>query len=303
MTKFEVNIPRTVKRVKIIHAKDIISETKDGFYPVLNSNDENYEDYYNLHSNELDGLNIDDDLLKSLFEEFDIPSDAKVNADNAKIKNEPIPKVSFFSEEFTISNINKPVQFDLSKINQRNNFIEEIHKEIQKAYDSGFTDGQDITRSTLESEINKQQEWLRYFDSVIQDLRIQLTLEFGKLEQTISELAIIIAEYILEHEISLNSKLFIEQARKAISTLDNEIVLKIHLHPENVEVLKKVKSTLFNDTTKMEGVVISANDTVDRGGCIIETNAGIIDARIRTQLDKIKQSLKVTILELEENIV
>ena len=302
MKPITINIPKVVNRVKIIHAEDIISEYNNGNFSILHSIDSDSFDNDKQVSKEYNNADIDDELLDSFFEEFDRnqnkgKKDAlKEEHDGKKLQS------TYFTEKFKISNIDKPIQIDLRSVKQRNLFVEEIHSEIQKAYDKGFDYGQVVTSGNFEEDINRLQEWIRRFDSVIQDLRIQFSLELGKLEQSISELSIMIAENILEHEISLNSKLFIEQARKAISTLDNEIVLKIHLHPDNVKILKDVKSSLFSDPTKMQGIIISENESVDRGGCIIETNSGIIDARIKTQLEKLKQSLKETVLAEEANV-
>jgi flagellar biosynthesis/type III secretory pathway protein FliH len=33
------------------------------------------------------------------------------------------------------------------------------------------------------------------------------------------------------------------------------------------------------------------DETIDQGGCVLETSAGFIDARMKTQLEKIKYSL------------
>ena len=38
-------------------------------------------------------------------------------------------------------------------------------------------------------------------------------------------------------------------------------------------------------------VAVEADQKVDRGGCLIETPGGIIDARIRTQLDELFQEM------------
>ena len=116
-------------------------------------------------------------------------------------------------------------------------------------------------------------------------------MEFGQLEESISKLALIVAEHILDYEVTQNSDAFINQLRKAISELDNEIILKIHIHPDNYQALVEIKSELVEDKSRIENVKIVQNEKIGRGGCLLETNAGIIDARIDTQLSKIKEAL------------
>ena len=90
----------------------------------------------------------------------------------------------------------------------------------------------------------------------------------------------------MEHEASSDSNIVIDQCRKAINSLSNETIFKIHLHPDNIEILKNAKSKLVIDTSRLDNVALIADEGIDKIGCVLETSAGTIDARIKTQLEK-----------------
>lgn len=169
--------------------------------------------------------------------------------------------------------------------------LTELQEEVQKAYDQGFTDGQETTRATFQAQIQQHQRWLRNLDSVIADLRSQYTKSILDMEETVISLSIMVAKHVLEREVSLDSEVIITQVRKAINTLDNDIIFKIRLHPSNIETLEKAKSRLINDAAMAKQVLLIADESIDQGGCVLETSAGTIDARIKSQLMKISESL------------
>ena len=210
----------------------------------------------------------------------------------ANIKADTGQPKPVYTEEFTFRNSDVPVEISLEKIPDELIPIENVKKEVQEAYNQGFSDGQDTTTATFKTQIRQHQKWLKNLDSVINELRSAYSKEIVSLEDSVVELAVMVAEHILEHEISDNSKIVVDQTRKAIGSLDRDIIFKIHLHPENIEILESVKSKLINDSSVMKKVELIANTDVDQGGCILETSAGIVDARLKTQLERVRQVLK-----------
>lgn len=189
-----------------------------------------------------------------------------------------------FKEDFSES---LPLETD-SAVNLT---LEEIQKEIQDAYNQGFADGQETTRASFQTQIQQHQKWLKNLDSVIADLRSQYSNTIAGLENSVVDLAIMVAEHILDHEASQNSGIVVEQTRKAIQSLDNDVIFKIRIHPQNIEILERAKSILLTDASVTSEIQIVSDSSVDIAGCILETSAGTVDARIQTQLRRIKSSL------------
>jgi len=204
-----------------------------------------------------------------------------------------IPKTqrTIFYEERAAPIQSKPVQISLDKLNKNLVPLTEVQVEIQHAYDKGFDDARQMTRKTFEIELEKREHWIKNIDKLLINLRAKFVNELKKLDQNLVPLAIMVAEHILQREVTAHSDIVIEQAKKAIQAIHNDMVFKIHLHPYTLEILKNVKSSLVADNSKLENTLIVSNDEVDPGSCIIETSSGIIDASFKAQLEKIKKSL------------
>ncbi len=267
MYEFKLKLPYKLKRAEIIPAESFSSES---FVPFSEFSDSE--------------LNNDFDRYKS--EEKPEPFDL---ADLLNV----IPKVqrTIFYEERAIPFQSPPVQISLEKLNKNFVPVSEVQAEVQHAYDKGFDDARQMTRKTFEIELEKREHWIRSIDKLLTNLRAKFVNELKKLEQNLVPLAIMVAEHILQREVTAHSEIVIEQAKKAIQAIHNDMVFKIHLHPYTLEILKNVKSSLVADNSKLENTLIVSNDEVDPGSCIIETSSGIIDASFKAQLEKIKNSL------------
>lgn len=176
-----------------------------------------------------------------------------------------------------------------------------IQEEIQNAYNQGFNDGQQTTTAAFQAQIQQHQKWLRNIDSVILELRQQYSQIIAELENQIIDLAIEIAKHILQTEALNNSEIVIQQARKAIKELDDDVIFSIKLNPENINILRKAKSEIINDTALASKVKLIPDNSIEPGGCILETSAGTIYATLESQLEKVRNSLKNNLLQNNNN--
>lgn len=210
------------------------------------------------------------------------------------------PKRPQYTEYFTISNYNQPIQISFKNIPPESITVSEAKIEIQRAYDEGYNDGKETTDLEYKAEILKYEDWIRKIDSVALEIKDKFFQEIKLFEDIIVSTSVMIASEILKREISKDSEIIIEQVKSAIATLEDEVILSIHLHPEDIEIIEQAKSVLTDEKKKLENVKIVPNQIVERGGCILKSNAGNIDARIATQLTNISSLLRKSIADDRE---
>ncbi len=167
-----------------------------------------------------------------------------------------------------------------------------VEKELKSAYDRGFVDGKDVSTGMLETEMRKREEWLRNFDSVLQQLHEQFGGVAQQLEESAVTLAVTIAEHILERELSKDAQLALVQARKAFQKLQGVEEVRVRVHPDNLEALQTAGSALTAATPGLRGLTVSADDTVQIGGCVVDTAIGSIDAQVKTQLAELSEQMR-----------
>lgn len=262
MSKVKVKIQRPIHRVKILKGKEALVEETEALPPLEEIEEEPDEEF---------------------FPEEDIEEEYE--------EEEEIPEPAVFYSEFTFCKPVNPVSINVDRIPPKAVPVDEVQKEVQKAYDEGFNDGQQVSTSNFEAEIEKYREWMKRIDTVVEDLSISYSYEVNKFEESLTSLAKMMAEHILQREISDDAEIIITQARKAIESLDDDEVFKIRINPDDMKVLKDARSELSTDSSLMKNVEISPDESISKGGCILETSAGTIDARISKQLAKLKKKI------------
>ncbi len=231
--------------------------------------------------------------FESDFDNFDTIDAVQTSKPKAKKKSER-PVFSIF---FSVKNMDKPVQLSLRKVQFLEYSQKELQEEIQAAYERGFQDGQQTTQMTLSEEFSKFEEWIRNIDQVTQELSSEFHKNFKELAKIIVPLSIQVARHILSTEVQHNPEILERQVQEALDIIDNEQIFEIRLNPEDIDILNSVKSRLAGSEPKLEGVRVVADSSIDRGGCIVETSVGRIDATFESQLKKIQENLENINLE------
>ncbi len=203
--------------------------------------------------------------------------------------------------KFILRDTNEPIQIDLSKIPRPSISIEDARLEVQSGYDHGFSDGQEATIAIYENEINLFKDRIFSIESVIENLRNSFFKEIKKFEEKLIETAIIVSEHILEHEIAIDDNIIIATIKKSLEELQDEKIFQIHINPSDYEILTKLKSKLFTNQSILENVEIIKDTQIDKGGAVLISESGTIDARISSQLNKIKETLQESLLLEDES--
>ncbi len=101
-----------------------------------------------------------------------------------------------------------------------------------------------------------------------------------------------IAEKIINQEVTTNPKVVAGIAKRAIElVVDREQVI-IRVNPIDREMIRSYKEELLNSADGISNIQVVADQRVERGGCVIETNSGNVDAQLTSQLTQIKGSLQ-----------
>jgi flagellar assembly protein FliH len=284
MLKFTLKVGKEKKRLRIIRDEQRIEEELYKF---------NFKKYQK-------------DLLqhRETDEERKLRKDREVFEEQKRIENEERAErlkelerkeaiITKYWKEFVISNEGKLLELDLSKVTEDSVPISVAKEEIQLAYERGMEDGQMQAFATYKTEIEKYQEWIRRIDSVADELKREHLFAIKNFEDNMIELSCMIAETILDDSINKDNSIVIQQVRKAIASVHNEKIFKIHVNPDLSKILEEVKSTLLLDDQEANKIEIYPNPSVPIGGCLLETSGGLLDARIKNQLRKIYKELEL----------
>ncbi|HYF03640.1 MAG TPA: FliH/SctL family protein [Patescibacteria group bacterium] len=170
--------------------------------------------------------------------------------------------------------------------------LEQAQQEVQKAYEQGFNDGQQVATATMQVEIQRYQQWVESFDAMAVDMRRQFGESFKSLETSAVALAVEIAQFVIGRELQCTPDLVIQQVQKALAQMHGIESVRIRMNPADVEVARNARAAIQQHNPDVRDLLFVEDEAVRRGGCIVETSIGMIDAQIRTQLEKIRSAMQ-----------
>ncbi len=104
-------------------------------------------------------------------------------------------------------------------------------------------------------------------------------------------LAIEIARRVVRRTVEVDESICAEQVAEAIELLGRPTSLRISVSPHDRELIERALPGLLEQARVTEGVELLESDEVQRGGCVVSTGEGTVDARIDTQLARVAESL------------
>jgi flagellar biosynthesis/type III secretory pathway protein FliH len=111
-------------------------------------------------------------------------------------------------------------------------------------------------------------------------------------EAELRALAVRIAEKILGRELRIDAAAVVDVAAEALRHAGEPRELVVRCAAEDVEALERGKPRLVERCRAAQAVRFVADDRVGRGDCIVESELGVVDARLSTQLDAIERALR-----------
>jgi len=139
------------------------------------------------------------------------------------------------------------------------------------------------------------EEWKTVLQSAVDErdnvLR-QLEEMSGQIEAEALGLALKMAEKIVRHEVEANPDTVVDVLRVAMHQLRDRANVKIWVNRKDIERVRDARDEMLQWTDSLRDVEVGEDRRVDRGGVILESSDGIVDARVSTQLKEITTRLK-----------
>lgn len=109
-------------------------------------------------------------------------------------------------------------------------------------------------------------------------------------EQDMVELAFEVARRIIGHAIDVKPEVIRDIVGEALMGARGREEITVRIHPRDHDQVQEVRNDYARE---LDGVPVyfEADSSLERGGCIIETESGRIDARLETQLQVLREAL------------
>jgi flagellar assembly protein FliH len=154
---------------------------------------------------------------------------------------------------------------------------------LEKGLQQGLEKGREEGRQFYAESIKK---WNGMAEETLAERKKLL----GELQPILVELVGEALHRCLQKEAKRHHQMVLDLAQEVIKKTQDQVHLKLHLNPEDVEEVEAQKEQLQLSVGAGE-LEIVPDARIERGGCVLETEAGSVDARLTTVVDQVKESL------------
>jgi flagellar assembly protein FliH len=153
------------------------------------------------------------------------------------------------------------------------------------AYENGFKQGENAGKEIAEQKIVAVMK--RYSESILEVGRLRSSL-YPQIEHEVVRLALEVAKKIIHREIHIDKDVIRTLVHVALSHVAEKSSVTIHLNPVDYGFLLEERAELSQNEGR--DVSLLADKSIERGGCLIQTECGDIDARIEEKFREVEQS-------------
>jgi flagellar biosynthesis/type III secretory pathway protein FliH len=123
----------------------------------------------------------------------------------------------------------------------------------------------------------------------VEEERIQLASE---MEEAAVSLALQIADKALTAAITAHPERVVDVVRGALRCLVERERVTILVHPDDMELVREATDGLVGQLGGIEHIDVQEERRMGRGGAIVRSTAGEIDARVETKLERAREILR-----------
>ncbi len=158
----------------------------------------------------------------------------------------------------------------------------------KEAYEKGFAQGE---KDGLELGQAKAVKLSSNLETLLEEIG-QLRLRLGKqYEKEIIDLVVEVAKKVIQTQLKFSESVVRDTIRSALALTAERRNIILKINPDDFEYVEKIRPELFSEQPNLKSLTVTPDAAVGRGGCVLETPSGDVDATIETQLTRIYQSL------------
>ena len=188
--------------------------------------------------------------------------------------------------EANAAEIIKNAQEEASRI------VEEAKKEQENlksnGHEEGFTQGREEGFATGKEEVDRLIERTH---KILEGVMARREEILSETEQQIVELVILMTRKVVKI-ISENQKsVVMANVLQALKKVKGRGDVTIRVNMDDVRLTTEHIQDFIKQVENVQGITVVEDSTVEKGGCVVETDFGAIDARIQNQLSELETAI------------
>lgn len=182
---------------------------------------------------------------------------------------------------------------------EKNQILTSAEVEAAGILISAEADAENLKRSTVEEAkeagLKESQERIKqhltHLDELFASLATTQKRCYQQHEEALVKLALASAEKIINREISLDETVIVDTVNEILREGQIQGDTTLLLNREDFDLIDVLKPEILADFPNLTNLKIEVSETVTRGGCILESPMGRIDASLRSKFEELERLL------------
>ncbi len=201
----------------------------------------------------------------------------------------PLPLRSFEDVALVGEELRKAREVLQAALAEREKIREQARRD---GFEAGLAEGREAAakaeRARLGLEAAPLAGLLRSAAQAVEARRAELA---AGAERDLLRLSVRIAEKIVKAEVESGRRVAPENLRRAVALAVRRGELRVRLHPADLAMVDAFLPELRRELGDLGHVGLEADEAVERGGVVVVTAEGRVDAQLRTQIEEIERGL------------
>lgn len=130
---------------------------------------------------------------------------------------------------------------------------------------------------------------LKQYAGTLDELKeLRRTILTGS-EREVVRLSLEIAKKVVKREVAVDEELILALAKVALNRLADQTLITVRVNPKDCQSILNHRQSPAHRDSLDEGIRLVEDPMITRGGCLIETESGVIDARVEEQFREIEK--------------
>lgn len=187
--------------------------------------------------------------------------------------DEKVIPAKAYSKLLEAKELIEKAQEDVEKLLE--NTKKKCKKLQEEAKEKGFQEG-----------LEKLNEQMFYVDQELKKLKLDL-------QKMVLPIALKAAKKIVAKQLDLFPETIVDIVLQAIAPIEESHKVTIYVNKEDKEILDAQKLKLKEILEQAKNITIQEKPDVTRGGCIIQTESGMINATLENQLKALERAFEI----------
>ena len=159
----------------------------------------------------------------------------------------------------------------------------------REAYENGFTAGE---KAGFEFGKQKADVLFSGLAGVMGELESFKHSLYGPCVNEMKELVLTIARKVIHRELEIKEDSVLSCVEMALQSVVAGGNITIRVNPRDLDLMRRHRPEIVRSGEGIKSVTIEADESISKGGCVIETRHGEIDATVESVIAEIEARLK-----------